>query len=127
MDILKIHLRGEGAWLRPGSLIEGSVEWSLAEAPESIEVRLLWYTEGRGSRDVGVVDRVRFENESSMGMREFNFSAPESPYSFEGKLITLKWVVEAAVDPGDLLSQEPLLLSPRGEPVQLLRSGDGSI
>ncbi len=31
---------------------------------------------------------------------EVTFAVPEGPYSFDGRLITLRWVVEVAVEPG---------------------------
>ena len=43
----------------PGEAIRGSLEWAQEEAPDAVELRLLWYTEGRGDQDVGVARSLR--------------------------------------------------------------------
>lgn len=119
MKLLRIQLEDQGAWFRPGAALTGNVEWALEDEATRIEIRLLWYTQGRGSRDVGVVKREVIEYPGRMGHQSFEWKAPEAPYSFEGRLITLNWVVEAAVDPGDLVEQAPLVISPFPIPIHL--------
>jgi len=122
MEYLKIEVEGQGRSIRPGEQVEGRLEWSLENPPERLEVRLLWFTEGRGTRDVGVVGRQSFEHQPETGNQAFSIRAPEAPYSFEGRLITLRWILEAAVDPGDMVTQEQLVLGPGGTAIDLYRS-----
>ncbi len=119
MDVLRIQLEEQDARFRPGAALEGSVEWALEKEAKRIEIRLLWFTEGRGTRDVGVVERDLIEGPGKMGQRQFRWKAPRAPYSFEGSLISLNWIVEAAVDPGDLVERAPLVISPFRVPVRL--------
>ena len=39
----------------PGEKLTVTALWALPEKPESVEVRLFWYTQGKGTQDVGVV------------------------------------------------------------------------
>ena len=119
MEFLRIELENREMRIKPLSTLEGHVEWALEKAPEKIELRLLWFTEGRGSRDIGVVSRRSFENQPEMGRQSFSIKTPEGPYSFEGRLITLRWILEAAVDPGDMVTREDLLFGPEDVPIDL--------
>jgi hypothetical protein len=65
-----------------------------------IEVRLFWYTQGKGTRDVEVVDSLRVDNPEPSGHTRFSFQLPAGPYSFSGRLITLDWAIEAVALPG---------------------------
>ncbi len=52
---LTLTLNQDPNTIVPGQLIEGTAGWSLPDAPRSALIRLFWYTEGKGTRDVGVV------------------------------------------------------------------------
>jgi hypothetical protein len=96
----------------PGQAIEGSVAWSLPEEPPtSAELRLFWYTEGKGDQDVGVVEVVPFAQPGPSDRRSFRVRAPATgPLSFEGTLITLRWALELIVEPGPHVARLELAL-----------------
>ena len=48
---------------RPGDTLEGVAFWELDDAPKSIEVRLYWETQGKGTVDLEMVQSARFEFE----------------------------------------------------------------
>lgn len=104
---------------RPGDVVEGTVRWQRASPPVVVELRLFWYTEGRGDQDVGVVQTVPFANPAAVDRRTFRVSLPEGPYSFSGKLITLAWSLEAVAQPGDWSGRIGITLSPTGEEIRL--------
>jgi hypothetical protein len=104
---------------RPGDTVDGTVRWQLAAPPAKIELRLFWYTEGRGDQDVGVIETVPFENPGAVDQRSFRVRLPEGPYSFSGKLITLAWGLEAVAQPGDRTGRISITLSPTGEEIRL--------
>jgi len=86
----------------PGDRVSGKVFWELDEEPGEIEVRLFWYTEGKGSQDVCIVDSIVFDSPAMQETREFNFDLPNQPYGFSGVLISLLWAIEVVVpDTGD--------------------------
>lgn len=106
---------------RPGDTVEGTVRWQLAEAPESVELRLFWSTEGKGDQDVTVMETVSFDNPAALDRRIFRIRLPDGPYSFSGKLITLSWALEAVALPKEDSGNLPLVLSPTGEEIRLHR------
>ncbi len=122
MERLRIDLEGGRSWAAPGSEVGGRIVWVLDEPAESLEIRFLWYTEGRGTRDVGVVERRNLQGTGREGERSFRFVIPPGPYSFQGRLITLRWVVEAEARPGGAVVAEPLIVAPTPVPVDI-RSG----
>ena len=95
MGMLNIMMDAGRTHFEPGDTIEGEVQWEYAEPPDSIDVRLFWYTEGRGTQDVNVEEEVVIEYPSRNDSKLFSFRAPSDPYSFDGTLISLKWAIEA--------------------------------
>ena len=115
----KIELYNEKVNYKAGERIEGEVEWQREEEVRSIEVRLFWFTKGKGTQDVGVVDTINFDNCSLNGRREFSFEAPAGPYSFSGKLISLVWGIEMVVQPGGECERVEIVISGTGEEIIL--------
>jgi hypothetical protein len=105
----------------PGEPIRGRVEWTLEEAPSALEIRLLWYTEGRGDRDVGVARTLREEGLSSLGTRSFDFEAPAGPCSCSGRLISIRWAIEASFLPGRQTERIEIVLGPGGQEIEIGR------
>lgn len=104
---------------RPGDTVEGTVRWQLAEAPESIELRLFWSTQGKGDQDVAVVETIPFDNPGAQDRRTFRMRLPAGPYSFSGRLITLSWALEAVALPKENAGNLSLVISPAGEEIRL--------
>ena len=97
--MLAIRTNDGGTWFRPGEALRGTVSWHLEEDAEELEVRLFWYTTGKGSRDVEVVEIKHLAQPEISGTRDFEFRVPRGPYSFSGKLITLAWAIELVALP----------------------------
>ncbi len=115
---LRIHL--EDTSLEPGSELRGRVDWRAeGEPPESLLVSLLWYTEGKGTEDVGIVDHVTVEHPSIQGGHEFSFRLPDFPWSFSGTLISLVWAVEASLEPGGAVERANLVSAPGAREITL--------
>jgi hypothetical protein len=110
---------------RPRETLAVSVLWALPEAPANLEVRLFWYTRGKGTEDVGIVAVERIENASSAGERAVTFQLPSQPWSFSGKLISLLWAVELVTEPGGRASRAEFTLSPDGKEI-LLHATEGA-
>jgi len=118
MSTISVTLKS-GPGFRPGETVEGTASWQLDAAPEAVEVRLFWRTEGRGTPDVGLVGSVRFDSPGAEGDRSFAFPLPEGPYSFSGKLISLLWGIEAVAVPSDDTGRAEIVLSPIREAIRL--------
>lgn len=123
--MITISLDQPSAQYRPGETISGSVSWpQLTEEIDGLEIRLLWYTEGKGSQDIEVVAVEKSEAPRSAGSIRFQFVAPTRPFSFSGKLISLAWTLEVVLLPTGEGFREPIVLSGDGREIQLAQSFD---
>lgn len=119
MNQLRLGTRDNQREFRPGEEVHGAAGWQLDQPAKAVEVRLFWYTRGKGTEDVGVVGTVRFDQPQQEEARPFQFKLPESPYSFSGKLISLIWALELVVEPGQHSTRLELTVSPTGKEVLL--------
>ena len=71
--MLTINTTDSGRWFKPGETIEGEVSWHLDDDAGAIEIRLFWYTDGKGSQDVEVNAEGRILN-------VLNVTAPQPGY-----------------------------------------------
>ncbi len=103
----------------PGDVVEGVAGWEFDTPPTWVEVRLFWHTAGKGDADVRVVETTRFEGVPAVDARIFRFTLPAGPYSFSGRLITLRWSLELVTQPGSNVAKLDLTVSPTGAEVRL--------
>lgn len=125
------HLRvalasGKGSFA-PGETIHGTASWRLAEAPEGLEVRLFWYTAGKGQRDVGIVASQAIESNSREGRREFAFTTPKAPLSFSGRLISLIWAIELVRLPSGEAGRQEIVVSQTGDEIIIGTPASGEL
>ncbi len=104
--------------LRPFGTGEGRVEWRLDAPPEGLELRLCWFTRGRGTEEARTVAALALGDQSN-GEREFSFELPGEPWSFDGKLISLSWGLEVVAKRVGGLALEELVVAPDGVPRSL--------
>ncbi len=117
--MLTIHTNDGGSWFKPGELIEGRASWHLDGDTDAVEIRLFWHTSGKGSQDVGIVRVLRDDSPDPSGQREFSIRAPEGPYSFSGKLITLSWAIELVALPSGETERLDLRIGPQPVEVEI--------
>ena len=101
----------------PGQTLGGIARWLCSEPPKKASLQLIWFTEGKGDEDVGLVEEIKFENPYVSDERPFKFQLPGRPYSFSGKLISLTWALELQVD-HECVRKE-IVLSPSGNEIML--------
>jgi hypothetical protein len=126
MDEIRVTTRAGQTAYRPGDQIEGSASWNLPSPPTSVEIRLVWFTRGKGTPDISVVETQLVANPASMGDTAFRFLLPDGPHSFSGKLISLLWTVEAVAFNGSKMigsGRQEFTLSPDGQEI-ILKSVD---
>lgn len=119
MSDLKILLRDERVNYRPGETIEGVAGWRLDQVPKNVELRLFWFTRGKGTEDVGVVNKMSFPAPQMEEGRTFSFPLPPEPWSFSGQLVSLIWALELVVEPGSQSTRLEFILAPDGREIQL--------
>ena len=105
--------------LVPGQTLSGRIGWRLDEVPKRAALRLFWYTEGRGTQDVEIIEEMNIVSSGLTHEERFSFTLPERPYSFSGRLITLKWALELVLNKGEHVKRVDLMVSPWVEQVKL--------
>jgi len=119
MNQLKIAVREDRTQFLPGDEIVAAAYWKLDAPPRSVEARLFWFTRGKGTQDVNVVETLRFDHPQVEEARPARFRLPEAPYSFSGRLVSLIWALELVVEPGSESARIELTVSPTGEEIDL--------
>jgi hypothetical protein len=119
MSQLRIDLSDQRSAFQPGEELTGSASWQLERQMSSIELRLFWFTRGRGMEDAGVAQTIRFEQPLNEETRSFKFRLPDAPYSFSGKLISLIWALELVLQPSKEVIRRELVIGPGCREVQL--------
>jgi hypothetical protein len=119
MTPLKIALEKDRDAYEPEEQIAGSVTWIADESPHAVELRLFWFTRGKGTEDVGLVETLKFDQPLPQEMRTFRLRLPAAPYSFSGKLISLVWALELIVYPSKEVLRREIEMGPLGREVRL--------
>ena len=117
MSEITLELDHPDATLTPGEAVRGRVRWRLHEPPRRVEVRVGWYTEGKGTPDWQTVQQERWEEVRAEDERSFNLPLPAGPHTYHGKLISILWAVEAEADRPDAASSQVVTFAPRAASV----------
>lgn len=110
--MLILETKDNARGFAPGQAVEGRVGWQEDHAPKNAVLRLFWYTEGKGTQDVGVAAELELPGHLPAHEEPFAFTLPEAPYSFSGKLIALRWALELVLHGGKNVTRLELLVSP---------------
>lgn len=98
----------------PGDTISGKVNWDIVSGANAVAFRLFWYTSGKGTQDVMVLEEVEWP--ISQGSAQFSFVLPNEPYSFSGTLVSLAWAIEAIILPDETsTARHEFQLTPDGK------------
>jgi hypothetical protein len=119
--MIRLGLRENKTVFRPGEPISGAVLWELEKAPDLAEVRLIWFTRGKGTEDGATVETVTLDAPPAADTREFSFDAPNGPYSFSGTLVAVIWAVEFVAKPGGEFERVEITIAPDGREIALPR------
>jgi len=125
MSDVQLEIEGGRSTFQPLEELRGRVRWELGGTrADSIEVQLLWHTEGKGTRDADVVETVTIERPPPRGERAFTMQLPAGPYSCSGKLLSIVWKLQTVVEPGDEVTQADLVIAPGDAEVDLEACGE---
>lgn len=119
MSELAIEIADGRTAFEPGETVEVIAGWSLPQEPEAVEVRLAWATRGKGTEDMAVVRRERFERPKAVDGRRFPLELPTAPYSFSGKLVSLVWILEVVALPSKEGQHREITIGPGAREVIL--------
>jgi hypothetical protein len=105
---------------RGGESLTGTLSWTDVLTPTTTELRLYWWTEGKGTMDVGVAARLTLECSNQQGQQPFSFIAPHEPVSCSGSLLSIRWGLElVALPKQERLTEANVIISYDGEEIPL--------
>jgi len=119
MSAMEIKTADDRTRFLPGEEIVGTVSWRLDRPAERIELRLFWYTQGKGTEDISAVKTVVFDAPGAQEQRAFRLRLPHGPYSFSGKLISLIWALEVIAKPSKEMARLEIVVSLSGAEILL--------
>jgi hypothetical protein len=119
MADLHIEIENGRTTFSPGDTLAGRVSWNVDADPQSAELRLFWYTSGKGTENVGVVQTMTFDRPQRGDRREFRMALPYAPYSCSGTLVSIIWALELIVEPQSWTERRELTIAPGGVEVTL--------
>lgn len=124
--MMKLEIDNDQKNFVPGHQISGNVVWE-DFPPETthLEVRLIWYTQGKGTRDFELTAAVRVECANiPTGRKTFQFVAPHRPFSFSGSKLSVVWGLEIIDFPSKDSMVTEICISPTGQEIRLEKDFD---
>lgn len=106
---------------RPGETTTVKIRWELSSPIDTLELRVVWNTAGKGDQDLHIVTIIRQENPPQSGEDRIEVQLPQAPYSFSGKLISVEWALEFLCFPQEESCREVFILAPEGQEIQLIK------
>lgn len=101
---ISLRLIGDRRTYQPGDDLAGEYFVNCAEPQEikSVEVSVLWLTEGKGDEDLDVHYFERITNDTGQPVdfrqsQRFRTQLPNSPLSYEGAIVKIHWSVRIRV------------------------------
>lgn len=122
IQLLAGESTGITTYYRPGDLLRAQVTIFTDDEVKcrDIHARLLWYTEGRGTRYQEIVsEKSLFQGVLQAGFPnsyEFAFDLPRDPWSYEGHYVSVVWVVQIDIDipwGKDIIENKRFILRPQ--------------
>ena len=101
--LISIKLHNASRQYQAGSILSGESQIDAVDPTEleAVETSVLWYTEGKGDEDLGVHHFERVTAEAAGAtlheLRQFSTKLPNSPRSYEGVLVKIRWCVRVRV------------------------------
>ena len=119
-NTIDIQLDSTSAEFTPGSTVSGRVIWATSPDNKDLELRLFWYTEGRGTQDMEIAHMQIWDTSSRYtGNEVFSFTLPAVPFSFSGRLVSVQWALEAVALQSDDSYKLDITVSPSGKEIVL--------
>lgn len=113
MTQLRVETHENRTEFAPLDTVDGLALWELPKPPRWVEARLYWNTQGKGTQDVRVVDKQRWENPQPTDAQVFSLHLPAGPWSYSGTLVSIQWGVEIVAEGTKDVGRVDLIVRPR--------------
>lgn len=117
--MLEIRPEGGKTAFEPGAVVDVHIQWELEQSADSLELRLVCNTAGKGDQDLGIAQTWDFAGPSTRGEENVSITLPEAPYSFSGKLISCIWAWELIAFPSNDSTRLEFTLAPGAKEILL--------
>ena len=104
--------------LRPHDTVTGRVAWQLEKEPRDLELRLCWFTSGRGTEESRTIEALPL-GDTLRGERSFSFRLPAEPWSTNGTLVRIAWALEVVAKKTGSLAVEEIVVAPQRPEIEL--------
>jgi len=104
--------------LQPHETVTGSVTWQLEKEPRDLELRLCWFTRGRGTEESRTIEALPL-GDTLRGERAFSFRLPAEPWSTNGTLIQIAWALEVVAKKTGSLAAAEFVVAPQRREIEL--------
>ena len=119
---MQLHLEGQPAEFQPGQTVRGRVVCDPGESIEQVELAFVWQTFGKGTTDQQEWPAGSVAVRPGQQEVTFTITAPHRPFSLSGKLLSIRWSLQATARPSGRSMQLPISISPTGQAVALNQS-----
>lgn len=109
--------------LRPHDTVSGRVTWALEHEPRELELRLCWFTRGRGTEESRTVEAVPL-GDTMHGEKPFSIRLPAEPWSMNGALVRIAWALEVVAKKSGALAMEEIIVAPDRREIELREVAD---
>ncbi|MGC4030703.1 MAG: hypothetical protein QM754_02990 [Tepidisphaeraceae bacterium] len=101
---------------RQDDAVRATAAWELDRVPKRIEVRLYYTTQGKGTTDTVVVASEKNESPQAGGRWDVSLTIPaDAPSTYDGRLLSIRWGVEAVTDKSKEFADATFTVSPTGQ------------
>lgn len=115
---MNIQIDSNQTHFSPGENISGIASWAgAATEATTVVLRLFWFTRGRGTQDIELVQEARWP--AAQGQAPFSWDLPAEPYSFSGRLVSLTWALELVILPEEIAERQEFQYGPGAKEVEL--------
>ncbi len=101
--LISIQIQDLRPYFEPGTTIDCDYQIDAVDLSElqAVEASVLWFTEGKGGEDMGIhyfERRVPADADGDLRQwRRFQVTLPNSPLSYDGQLVRIRWCVRVRV------------------------------
>jgi len=101
--LLSVMLDNQPSVYQPGDPLRGEYQIDAVDPADirAVELSVLWFTEGKGDEDLSVHYFERLTADDTQPalheLRRFQTVLPNSPLSYEGVLVRIRWCVRVRV------------------------------
>jgi len=119
MNSMQLNIPGEKASYLPGDAVRVEAAWNLDAEPRAVNLRLFWYTQGKGTTDSVIVAEEAYVGPLASGKWNTSLAIPpDAISSYTGRLLSVIWAVEIVAEKKLGFARREIVVSTTGAAIQ---------